>query len=346
MTDTEPPDSFFCPISYELMRDPVVTADGHTYEREQIAIWFAQGHDTSPRTNAVLEHVNVVPNTALRQAIEAWEEGNIARRLVIPRSALTELEERPSAAGSFKTMYRGKLSLQMAGRVLPNAPPEARDAVDVAVLSMRAGTVESEARVFLKLGRHPRIVRFFGQCVDGDNQMLVMELAPRGSLDALMEDLADQGMEEALTAAHKLAMVQQICSGMEALEAEGILHRDLAARNVLVFGFDADDVSATSVKLTDFGLAVSAYGRTHQTVAGNELPIRYLPPESLMRRRFSTKSDVWAFGITAFEIYSDGDQPYFEITSDDDVVAHVTGGGRLGRPDACPAEVWEVIASC
>ena len=187
MADTEAPDSFFCSISHELMRDPVSTADGHTYEREKIEEWFAAGHDTSPSTLASLPHTLLAPNIALRQAIEAWEEANIARRLVIPRSALTELEERPSAAGSFKTMYRGKLSLQMAARALPGAPREAHIAVDVAVLSMRAGTVESEARVFLKLGRHPRIVRFFEQCVDGDNQMLVMELAPRGTLDALME---------------------------------------------------------------------------------------------------------------------------------------------------------------
>ena len=139
MTDTEPPDPFFCPISYELMRDPVSTADGHTYEREAIEQWFAAGHDTSPSTGGSLPHTQLAPNIALRQAIEAWEDANVARRLLIPRSALTELEERPSAAGSFKTMYRGKLSLQMAGHVLPNAPPEARDAVDVAVLSMRTG---------------------------------------------------------------------------------------------------------------------------------------------------------------------------------------------------------------
>ena len=331
------PESFCCSLTLELMRDPVSTSDGHTYERTAITQWFEDGNTTSPNTNAALEHTSLIPNIALRQAIEAWEDTNIARQLLIPRSALTELEARPSAAGSFKTMYRGKLSLQMAARALPGAP---REAVDVAVLEMRqGGTVATEARVFLKLGRHPRIVRFFGQCTEGDNQMLVMELAPLGSLDAFIGDLADQGLEHTLTAAHKLLMVQQICSGMEALEAEGILHRDLAARNVLVFGFDADDVSATSVKLTDFGLAVSAYGRTHQTVAGDELPVRYVPPEALQRRQFSTKSDVWAFGVAAFEIYSDGELPYFRLPGDADVVAHVVDGGRLERPEQCPTEV-------
>ena len=50
------PDSFVCPISYEIMRDPVVTADGLSYERAAIEHWFSTGHRTSPRTNEPLPH--------------------------------------------------------------------------------------------------------------------------------------------------------------------------------------------------------------------------------------------------------------------------------------------------
>ena len=72
-----PPDSFVCPISYDIMCDPVVTADGLSYERAAIEHWFSTGHTTSPRTNAALPHQHLVPNVQLRQAIEAWKEANM-----------------------------------------------------------------------------------------------------------------------------------------------------------------------------------------------------------------------------------------------------------------------------
>jgi hypothetical protein len=65
--------SFLCKITEELMRDPVSTADGQTYEREAIEEWF-EGHDTSPATNLVLENKRLNPNIALRGAIEEWKE--------------------------------------------------------------------------------------------------------------------------------------------------------------------------------------------------------------------------------------------------------------------------------
>jgi WD40 repeat protein len=64
------PSGFICPISTEIMRDPVICADGHSYDRTSIEQWFATGHNTSPNTGAVLPHLNVVPNHALRNAID------------------------------------------------------------------------------------------------------------------------------------------------------------------------------------------------------------------------------------------------------------------------------------
>jgi hypothetical protein len=75
-----------------------------------------------------------------------------------------------------------------------------------------------------------------------------------------------------------------------------------------------------------------------------------MSPEALQRRRFSEKSDVWAFGVTAFELLSLGEVPYFEIADDDRVISHVTAGGRLPRPHAAAADVydslWVMVRSC
>ena len=66
-----PPDGLECPITDELMHDPVMCADGHSYERASIAQWL-QDHDTSPLTGAVLEHKHLIPNHALRKVITEW----------------------------------------------------------------------------------------------------------------------------------------------------------------------------------------------------------------------------------------------------------------------------------
>jgi interleukin-1 receptor-associated kinase 4 len=63
-------DSFHCPLTMEVMRDPVITADGQTYERAEIEGWFALGKRTSPLTGAELPSTHVTPNIALRAAIQ------------------------------------------------------------------------------------------------------------------------------------------------------------------------------------------------------------------------------------------------------------------------------------
>jgi len=277
--------SFFCTITDELMQDPVCTADGHTYERAAIEEWLA-GHETSPATGVQLPNKNMTPNRALRNSIDEWQE-NYGLHL---RRADIAIEGRPIAAGSFKTVYKGSLRV--------HAPGGASKTVVVAVLKMRKGDCATEANMFLKLGRHPRLVRFFGQCVDGEDQLMVTEFAKHGSLSNCFEM-----WEDTITLTHNVAIMQQIAQGMEHLSAEGIIHRDLAARNVLVMSFDEADALKTSVKITDYGLAAGSYNRSHVTIAPVQLPIRYMSPEALKKGRFSQYSDVWACGVT-FWCYS------------------------------------------
>ena len=73
MSSSVPPPSFMCPISRELMDDPVMCTDGHSYDRKNIARWLTE-HDTSPATGAPLASTVLLPNIALRNAIEEWED--------------------------------------------------------------------------------------------------------------------------------------------------------------------------------------------------------------------------------------------------------------------------------
>jgi serine/threonine protein kinase len=318
--DSSAPPSFLCPINQEIMRDPVTCADGHSYERASIELWLAT-HNTSPKTGAQLPNNALNPNHALRNAIEEWLSANFK---LVPRSAVT-FDEHALAHGSFKSVHRGTLQ----GRSEP-----------IAVSRMRmGGSCEEEAKKLVKLGRHPDLVRYLGLCTEGPEQLLLTELAPHGSLDQFLG--AHEGQ---VTLPHKLKMLAQVCSGMIAISGMAMIHRDLATRNILVFAFEASIPAATRVKITDFGLSVDRLYQTHAYGAQNEdVPFRWMPPEALKKRRFSEKSDVWAFGVTAWELLTDGEVPYGFIASNEAVAERVCGGERLTRPGECPDALWALL---
>ena len=125
-----------------------------------------------------------------------------------------------------------------------------------------------------------------------------------------------------------------------------------AARNILVFQFDATDWTKVLVKVTDYGLALLAEKGTSAgkmvSTQGVSLagPIRWMAPESLSRRMYSTKSDVWAYGVLLWEILTLGLVPYHSIPTDEAVAEAVLAGRRLPRPDHCSEAVWAVMLSC
>ena len=75
MARAEPPDDYLCPITQELMSDPVIAADGHAYERKDILQWIER-KATSPMTGAALTTTQVFPNHMLRRQIIEWKEQN------------------------------------------------------------------------------------------------------------------------------------------------------------------------------------------------------------------------------------------------------------------------------
>ena len=306
----ELPAEFVCPITMLPMLEPVVTADGQTYERHAIQGWLLT-HNTSPATGAVLPHKELAPNFALRKAIETWEE---TTQMKVPRANI-EFPERPIGAGAFKTVYQG--SVLILGQRVP-----------AAVLRIREESIETEVQTFLKLGRHPRLVRFLGQCTEGGDLLLLTEFAEMGSLSDAFEQL-----EGKLSPAHKRVIALQICQGMEHLAEMKFIHRDLAARNCLLFAFSEEDVRVTSVKVSDFGLTVRKnYNQTYAVgVEGEARPLRWLAVEVLEYGRFSEKTDVWAFAITMFGVWSEGKIPYFDILEKDLWRMCWAAGGRFAR---------------
>jgi len=167
----------------------------HSYERVAIEQWF-QRRDTSPKTNEVLESTALIPNHTLRGAIESFLERFLRE---LDRGSFTV--GRRIGGGSFKTVHEGSFRGKK-----------------VAVLKVRAGSCDQEAKVLLRLGRHPHLVQYFGRCKDSDVEYLLTELATHGSLWDLMEE-----QEEALGQAHVRVVMQQVYAGMFALAQEGIV---------------------------------------------------------------------------------------------------------------------------
>lgn len=75
----EIPGHFQCPITMELMQDPVMIATGHTYDRPAIQRWLDQGHRTCPVTGVRLRHLELIPNHAIRTAIQSWAPADVSR---------------------------------------------------------------------------------------------------------------------------------------------------------------------------------------------------------------------------------------------------------------------------
>jgi serine/threonine protein kinase len=135
-----------------------------------------------------------------------------------------------------------------------------------------------------------------------------------------------------------LYMVIQICSALAYLEKKQFIHRDRAARNCLVG-------ERNTVKVADFGLTRYVLDDEY-TSTGTKFPIKWASPEVLHFTKFSSKSDVWAYGILLWEIFSGGKSPYPSMNNME-VVNQVTRHNyRMDRPHMCPSEIYRIMGLC
>ncbi|XP_030387754.1 focal adhesion kinase 1 isoform X2 [Scaptodrosophila lebanonensis] len=189
----------------------------------------------------------------------------------------------------------------------------------------------AEAYIMQKFD-HPHIIRLIGIC-SVMPIWIVMELAKLGELRAYLK-----ANSERLTQGTLLKYCYQLSTALSYLESKKFVHRDIAARNVLVS-------TPTCVKLADFGLSrwVSEQSYYHSSIG--MLPIKWLAPESINFRRFTTASDVWMFAVCIWEILMLGVKP-FQGVKNCDVISKLENGERLPLPPNCPPRLYSLMSQC
>ncbi|XP_036594937.1 muscle, skeletal receptor tyrosine-protein kinase isoform X2 [Trichosurus vulpecula] len=204
---------------------------------------------------------------------------------------------------------------------------------------------------------HPNIVRLLGVCAVGKPMCLLFEYMAYGDLNEYLRNMSPRTVcnlshtnlatrvrlsspgPPPLCCAEQLCIARQVAAGMAYLSERKFVHRDLATRNCLVG-------NNMVVKIADFGLSRNIYSADYYKANENDaIPIRWMPPESIFYNRYTTESDVWAYGVVLWEIFSYGLQPYYGMAHEE-VIFYVRDGNILSCPENCPLELYNLMRLC
>ncbi|XP_077463583.1 tyrosine-protein kinase ZAP-70 [Stigmatopora argus] len=248
------------------------------------------------------------------------------RKFSIKRNKLF-IDDLELGSGNFGCVKRGVLETELGQ-------------LDVAIKVLKSDNEKlmkeemmREAEIMHQLS-NPFIVRMLGLC-NAESLMLVMEMAACGPLHKFLSSNKDNmAVEEIVNLMHQVSM------GMKYLEEKNFVHRDLAARNVLL-------VKRQFAKISDFGLskALGADSEYYKASSAGLWPLKWYAPECIAYRKFSSKSDVWSFGITMWEAFSYGAKPYKRMKQTE-VNSFIESERRLACPAKCPDRMYALMLEC
>ncbi|XP_066534561.1 tyrosine-protein kinase Mer [Hoplias malabaricus] len=191
---------------------------------------------------------------------------------------------------------------------------------------------------------HPNVIKLLGVCLEvapGNfpKPMVILPFMKYGDLHSFLLRSRIGENPQYLPTQTLLRFMIDIALGMEYLSSKNFLHRDLAARNCML----RDDMT---VCVADFGLSKKIYsGDYYRQGRIAKMPVKWIAVESLADRVFTVKSDVWAFGVTMWEIATRGMTPYPGVQNHE-IYDYLLEGHRLKQPNDCMDELYDIMFSC
>ncbi|PFX11964.1 Tyrosine kinase receptor Cad96Ca [Stylophora pistillata] len=292
--------------------------------------WYFWKRRTIAAAMALPNHGQAVEMELLNIEVDEWE-------VEVNRVLLQEVIGR----GAFGAVWRALLSS-------PNGRPGNRT-VAAKCFTPTAGEEgrkclmrEIELGKIIGESNQPNIVKFIGCVTRQVHPILIMEYLPCGDLLGYMRKCRGvkdryylgEGRAQDLNNYDLVLFAKQIAAGMVFLGSRGIIHRDLAARNVLL---DNNYVC----KVTDFGMAYQSFKYGH----GNAKKVEDLLCLTISTVPLANKFLRWSYGIVLYEIVTLGGTPY-DGWSEGKVVAQVTRGYKLPKPDHVDDKLYAVMKRC
>ncbi|XP_077985663.1 uncharacterized protein LOC144440221 [Glandiceps talaboti] len=242
------------------------------------------------------------------------------------------------SVGLFTKMVKAKVPLQGIGQVTVCAKLLKDNLNEEAKNCLRR-----EIDFMKNLPRHPHLATMMRYCVDDNPMFCVLEYFPYGSLKSYLRETRDGYKTDTNgnlgNNVDLLLMALQVARGMAFLEENEWVLRMLSARTL--------QVGCNKVcKISEFSFCTSVMDHpTYERITVKRLPIRWLALESIIDSFYSSKTDVWSYGIVLWEILNLGDDPYPEMTVED-VLYELQQGYRMPKPSHCSVQMYSLMADC
>lgn len=293
------------------------------YHRHSRLANSQQANSTSSKLYYVDPHTYEHPVLAIQEFAQEISPNDIKIESVI-------------GGGEFGDVCKGKLKVSLT------KSDETSQWITVAIKTLKVGTSEksrcdflTEASIMAQF-HHENIIGLEGVVTQSHPYMIITEYMDNGSLDTFLKLNSWHLNVYDLT-----KMLRDIANGMKYLSEMNFVHRDLAARNILI---DKD----LRCKVADFGLSRELEGSITEGAywtKGGKIPVRWTAPEAISHTKFTCASDVWSFGVVAWEVMSYGERPYWNW-SNTDVIKAVEKGFRLYIPQNCPQCLYDLMFDC